>query len=65
MSLKLMTFKGSVFFLRDRWVCMYILVPEMLEELELPIRTLGKHWSAEGFHNLLDCHRLPSELVLC
>ena len=42
----------------------YILVPEMLEQLEFSVGSLGENGSAEGLHDLLDCHGLASELVL-
>jgi hypothetical protein len=43
----------------------HILVPEVFEELELSVGALGQDGSRERLHDLLDCHRLLSELVLC
>ena len=42
----------------------YVLVLEMLQQLELTVCTLGEHWRAERLHNLLDRHCLPGELIL-
>ena len=42
---------------------LYILMAEMLQQLELPVGAFGKDRSAEGLHDLLDCHGLASELV--
>lgn len=39
-------------------------MPEVLEEFEFAVCTLGKHRSAEWLHDLLNRHRLPSELIL-
>jgi hypothetical protein len=33
----------------------YVLVAQMLEELQLTVCTLGQDRSAEGLHDLLDC----------
>jgi hypothetical protein len=63
MSLRLITFMQSACVLRGNCVSLYILVTEMLEKLQFSIGTLGKDWSAERLHDLLDCHRLPSKLV--
>lgn len=41
-----------------------VLVLEVLEQLEFSVCPLCKHGSAEGLHDLLDCDRLPSELIL-
>ena len=43
----------------------YVLMPKMLEQLELPISALGEDRSTEGFHDLLDRHSLTGKLVLC
>lgn len=37
---------------------------KVLEQLELTICALGKDWSAEWLHDLLDGHSLAGELVL-
>ena len=42
---------------------LYILMAEMLEQLELPVCAFRKDGSAKGFHDLLDRHCLASELV--
>lgn len=42
---------------------LYILMAEMLEQLELPVGAFRKDGGAKGFHDLLDCHCLASELV--
>lgn len=42
----------------------YILVPEMLQQLELSVRSLRKDGGGERFHDLLDRHGLPGKLVL-
>lgn len=40
-----------------------ILVPQMLEQLQLSIRALAQHRRAKGFHDLLDCDGLVGEVV--
>jgi hypothetical protein len=42
----------------------YVLVPQVLEQLQLAVGTLRKDRSAEGLHNLLDGHGLAGELIL-
>ena len=42
---------------------LYILMAEMLEQLELPICAFRKDGGAKGFHDLLDSHCLAGELV--
>jgi hypothetical protein len=42
-----------------------ILMAKMLEKLQFTVCTLGKDWSTEGLHNLLDGDSLSGELVLC
>jgi hypothetical protein len=42
----------------------HILVPEVLEKLQLAVCTLGQDRSTEGLHDLLDGHGLAGELVL-
>ena len=36
----------------------------MFQELKLSVCALAEHGRAEGFHDLLDCYRRASELVL-
>lgn len=40
-------------------------MPDVLQELQLPVRTLAQHWSAEGLHDLLDSHASASQLIFC
>jgi hypothetical protein len=65
MSLKLMICPASEFALQTCcfWYA-HILVPEMLEELQLAVCALRQDRSAEWLHNLLDSHGLAGELVL-
>ena len=37
----------------------------MLEQFELSVGSLREDRGREGFHNLLDCDSLTSQLVLC
>ena len=37
---------------------------KVLQELELSVRPLREHRSAEWLHNLLDCNRLAGKLIL-
>lgn len=41
----------------------YILVSEMLEQLQLSVGTLGEDRGAEGLHDLLDRDGLAGQLV--
>lgn len=41
----------------------YVLVPQMLQQLQFPVGSLRQHWSAERLHNLLDGDRLGSQLI--
>lgn len=43
----------------------YILVSQVLEQLQLTVCALGEDRRAEGLHDLLDGHRLAGQLVLC
>ena len=43
----------------------YVLVPEMLEELEFSVGSFRKDWCRKRFHNLLDRHSLSRQLILC
>ena len=43
----------------------YVFVPEVLQKLQLSIRTLGEDWSAERLHDLLDSNILVCQLVAC
>lgn len=40
-----------------------ILVPQVLQQLQLPVRPLREHRGAEGLHDLLDGDILVGELV--
>ena len=40
-----------------------ILMPQMLQQLQLPICSLGKHGSAKWLHDLLDGNILVGKLV--
>ena len=40
-----------------------ILVPQVLQQLQLPICSLGKHGSAKGLHDLLDGNILVGKLI--
>lgn len=40
-------------------------MPQVLEQLQLSIGSLGQNWCAEGFHDLLDGDALVGELVSC
>ena len=42
----------------------YVLVAQVLEQLQLTVCALGQDGRAEGLHNLLDCDRRSSELIL-
>lgn len=66
MSLRLMTCRV----VRNAILCAkydiaYILVPQMLEELKLPVCALGEDRCAERLHDFLDSHGLAGELILC
>ena len=43
----------------------YVLVFDVLEELELSVGALAEDGGAEGLHDLLDRDRRACELVLC
>lgn len=62
-SLKLMTFARSVHFLGADRVMAYILMAKMFEQLELSVGSLRENRGAEGFHDLLDRHRLAGQLI--
>jgi hypothetical protein len=59
MSLKLMTccLFRKVTLYPKRGANPYVLVAQMLEELQLAVCALGQDRSAEGLHDLLDCDR--------
>jgi len=42
----------------------YILMLDVLEELELTVSSLAQYWGTEWLHNLLDSNRSRSELIL-
>ena len=44
--------------------CSYVLVPQVLEQLQLAVGALRKNGGAEGLHDLLDGHGLARELIL-
>ena len=64
-SLKLMTchFVRDVSLSATFWIA-HILVSEVLEQLQLSVRSLGEDGGAEGLHDLFDGHRLAGELIL-
>jgi hypothetical protein len=65
MSLKLMICPTSEFvFARVGLWYAYILVSEMLEQLQFAVCALRQDRSAEGLHDLLDGHGLAGELIL-
>lgn len=64
MSLKLMIWGALVSVYTPRVQISYILVSEMLEELQFSVSTLRQDRRAEGLHDLLDGHRLAGELIL-
>ena len=39
-------------------------MPQMLQQLQLTVGTLGEHRSTEGLHDLLDSNSLACQLVL-
>lgn len=43
----------------------HILMPQMLQKLQLAVGALGKDRCAERLHDLLDSDSLVCELVLC
>ena len=43
----------------------HILMPQMLQELQLAVGAFGKDRCAERLHDLLDSNSLVCELVLC
>ncbi len=43
----------------------YILMAKMLQQLQFSVGSFRKDWGTERLHNLLDCHGLASQLVLC
>lgn len=40
-------------------------MPNVLQELQLPVCTLAEYWGAEWLHDLLDSHASAGQLVLC
>jgi hypothetical protein len=65
MSLKLITCGCSADFRNIAPSALaYVLVLEMLQQLQLSICSLGQDWRAERLHDFLNRHRLPSELIL-
>lgn len=41
----------------------YVLVLDVLQQLQLAVGALSKDWSAEGLHDLLDCDRGTGKLI--
>lgn len=64
MSLRLMIWRVLEFSLGTGCCIAHILVSKMLQKLQLAVCPLRQDRSAEGLHDLLDGHRLASELVL-
>ena len=65
MSLRLMTLERSVWCASKVGGFMwYILMSKMLQQLQFSVCAFREDRSAEGFHNLLDRHRLAGELIL-
>lgn len=70
MSLRLMTCRlksdyvlmVEVFFLATET---YILMPQVLQKLQLAVGTLGQDGGTEGLHDLLDSNSLTCQLILC
>jgi hypothetical protein len=48
-------------------MCVYshIFVPQMFQELELTVGTLGQDGGAKRLHNLFNRHGLAGELIFC
>ena len=44
--------------------CSYVLVPQVLEQLQLAVGALRENGGAERLHDLLDGHGLARELIL-
>ena len=68
MSLKLMTcnlFSENAQICPKKGARQYVLVAQMLEELQLAVCALRQHGCAEGLHDLLDCDGRRGELILC
>ena len=68
MSLKLMTcylFSETAHAVKKSGASSYVLVAQMLEELQLAVCALGQNGCAERLHDLLDCDRRRGELILC
>jgi hypothetical protein len=65
MSLKLIICGGSARIPRRTGEISYVLVSEMLEELQFSVCALGEDGSAKGLHDLLDGNGLAGELILC
>lgn len=63
MSLKLMTFARSVPIHGAGRLIAYILMAKMLQQLELSVGALREDRSAKRLHDLLDRHRLTSQLI--
>jgi hypothetical protein len=69
MSLKLMTYWAVSSHLTQEWLNAvfvsksYILMPQVFEQLQLSVCSLGQDRCAEGLHNLLDSDRLSCELI--
>lgn len=47
------------------WSSAYILMAQMLKQLQLSVGSLGQYWSTEGLHYFLDRHGLAGQLVPC
>ena len=68
MSLKLMTcylFSENAQIFPKRGARSYVLMAQMLEELQLAVCALGQNRCAERLHDLLDCDGRRGELILC
>lgn len=68
MSLKLMTcylFSETAHICPKRGARSYVLMAQVLEELQLAVCALGQNRCAEGLHDLLDCDGRRGELILC
>lgn len=64
MSLRLMTWHIVRDVSHVSFRTAHILVPQMLEELQFSVCSLGEDGGAEGLHDLLDGYGLAGELVL-
>ena len=68
MSLKLMTcylFSEAAHAVIKSGASSYVLMAQVLQELQLAVCALGQNGCAERLHDLLDCDGRRGELILC